>query len=194
MPFLEFILALIGLALLLAVTVGALIVFGGVACIIAIICFFTGWLPIMMCITDPNFTVGVGFIGIWALASLCVYGAIVVGVIIVSFLPLDPTDLPPGLKVLAMIYPTPFGEAITDARTGGLLDLSYLATRLKYDVAKTWMRYGKTMRTWQYQEAAKDIHANAKYMNAQADFHRAAEAYNRAKLRADEAERARRHR
>ncbi len=191
MPFLEFLLALIVLALLVVLAVGALIILGGLVCIIAIICYYTGWIPIVMCVTDPNFSVGVGFVGIWALASLCVYGVVALEGILVLFLPLNPAELPDRWKFLEMYYSTPIGKAVTAAKRKGLLDHTHPAAQLRFEIATIWMRYSKKMRAWQFQQAAKNAYADADYMNAQADLHRAAEAYNRAKLRVDEAKRAR---
>lgn len=119
-----------------------------------------------------------------AMLSLGVYG--LAGIALVMF-PWNKGDLPPALKFLAQFLPAPLKR-----EGGSAVDLPDLAQRTKASLLTPFTNLEKKFQAWRYQKAAEELRTDTEYQDAQADLHRAAQEFNRAKLRAEEAERARR--
>lgn len=104
MPVIEFFGSVVMVALLVALLliVGAFFAAAGTG--IVLFCLCTGWLPILMCATDPHMNIGDGFVGTWALLSLVIYTIASFAVLTVMFVKPDPDGLPPAWKFLAMFY------------------------------------------------------------------------------------------
>ncbi|WP_136660966.1 hypothetical protein [Nitratireductor sp. XY-223] len=114
MPFLEFLFGLITLAIALAF-IGFCLAFYGLLFVgIFTACLFLGWIPILACLSDPDMTIGVGFMGTWALWSLYLYGTIAALAIGLRIFWPDPDGLPPALKFLSLFYRL---ETVMVART-----------------------------------------------------------------------------
>jgi hypothetical protein len=106
MPFIEFIFSII------ALVVGIVILGMGIAAI-GIILFYimlaivlTGWIPILMAASDPEFTIGFenGFVGKWAAIATIAYILGSLGIIALWFVKPDPDGLPPGWKFMSNFY------------------------------------------------------------------------------------------
>ena len=82
-------------------------------------------------------------------------------------------------------------DAAHAARSGESIDLSGLASGFSDRMSETWGRYAHKMRASQYRRAAEDIAAETEVHEAEAELHRTAQAYNRAKARVEEAKQAR---
>lgn len=106
MAFLSFIFTVVLFFIWLAAVGSALAVIAYGAAIVLGICALTGWIPILMCATDPDFAIGFqyGFVGGWAAIATIIYAASSIGVIILSFVKPDPDGLPPAWKFLSNFY------------------------------------------------------------------------------------------
>ena len=133
MPFLEALLSLILIILIIVAVIAGVLVGGYVLICVSILGFITGWLPILMCISDANMNIGEGFIGTWALWSIYLYSTILVGFLGFVLLRPDPDKLPPILKFMSMFY---VPETTKAARSAGENANS------NFD----WRRFAETMR------------------------------------------------
>lgn len=112
MPFLEFLLGVISFFLIAALLVFAVSIYAGFILFAVAILTFTGWLPIMVCISDASISVGdPGFWGTWAKYSVIVYLLEALGIVALKFIKPDPDGLPPAFKFLAMFYTFPTAKA-----------------------------------------------------------------------------------
>lgn len=89
------------------------------------------------------------------------------------------------LNVLAQLVPAPMRH-----KASGQIDLSTLAKRSSSKNPVSY--FGMKFDAWRNRKAAADLRVETNFYDAQTDLHRAAQDYNRAKMRAEEAERARR--
>jgi hypothetical protein len=144
---------------------------------------YLGWVMILIWLFMGAPTSDPMFLG-QVLISFGVYG--LAGLLLV-FTP-DTTGLPPALKFLANFLPAPLRR-----QSDGPVDLPDLARRFKAGAMSPLSNLAKKFNTRRYQLAAEELRTDTEYQNAQAELHRAAQQFNRAKLRAEEAERGRRH-
>ena len=133
------------------------------------------WLIMGMPTSEP-------FFGL-VMLSMLVYG--LAGLMLL--LKPDLTGLPPALKFLAQIVPAPLQR-----QPNGQVDLPNLALRSRDRLLSPFTNLEKKFQTLRHRKAADALEVDTEYQEAQAEVHRKAQAYNRAKLRAEEAERARR--
>jgi hypothetical protein len=161
----------------------------GIPLVIAVLVFgffvylYLGWIMILLWLFLGAPTSDPMFFG-QAMISFGVYG---VTALVLLFLPYS-DDLPPALKFFAQFLPAPMRR-----KSDGLVDLPNLAQRFKAGVTSPFSNLARKFNTRRYQQAAEELRTDTDYQNAQAELHRAAQQFNRAKLRAEEAERARRH-
>jgi len=126
------------------------------------------------------------FLFIQAMVSLAVYGGTgLVALLLYGFYS-ERDDVPPALRLLAQFLPAPVKR-----EGGAAVDLPDLAKRTKAGLLSPFTHLEKKFQAWRYQQAAEDLRVDTDYQDAQAELHRAARGFNRAKLRAEEAERAR---
>jgi hypothetical protein len=142
---------------------------------------YLGWLLILLWLITGASTAGPTFS--FVLISFAVYGLTALALVLKP----DVSGLPPALKFLAQFLPAPLKR-----EGGSAVDLPDLAKRTKASVLSPFTNLEKKFQAWRYQKAAEELRTDTEYQKAQADLHRAAQEFNRAKLRAEEAERARR--
>ena len=160
----------------------------GIPLIIAVLVFgyfvylYLGWIMILLWLFMGAPTSDPMFFG-QAMISFGVYG---VTALVLLFIPYS-DDLPPALKFFAQFLPAPLRR-----KSGGLVDMPDLANRFKAGGASPFSGIAKKFNLRRYRQATEELRADTEYHNAQAELLRTAQQYNRAKLRAEEAERAQR--
>lgn len=107
-------LSFVGYLIVLVICVGlgiALIAAGGFVLFwFVIITMLTGWIPILMCATDPDWNIqwtAGGFVGKWAFICMVEYVIASLGILVLMFVRPDPDGLPPAWKFLSMFYVSP---------------------------------------------------------------------------------------
>jgi len=163
--------------LVLAVLVGLL-------AIMYVLYLCLGWLFIILWLVlgaPPG-----DFLFMQAMVSLAVYGGTGLVLVLAYAFYSEHDDLPPALRLLAQFLPAPLKREVDAA-----VDLPDLATRTKAGLLSPFTHLEKKFQTWRYQQAAEDLRVDTDYQRAQAELHEAAQEFNREKLRAEEAERAR---
>jgi hypothetical protein len=122
-----------------------------------------------------------------AMVAFAVYGGTILVALLAYGFYSDQDDLPPALRALAQFLPAPVKRVAGEEA----VDLPDLARRTKSGLLTPFTQLEKKFHTWRDQQAAEELRRDTDYQNAQAELHRAAREFNRAKLRAEEAEKAR---
>lgn len=188
MPFLEFLLFTI--VAIIIVVYGALGLYFGTlaALILLIINFFIGWIPILTCVSDPDWDISFSgnFVEAWAALSLLIYVVSGIGLLILKLTISNRGELPPGLQLLAFLFPHPAEPHVREAiTTGKPVDGPAMAFAMRSKKPAT--RTGEQIRAHNARKVAKDAEAEAERRKAEQELADATVEMERARVRLEEA-------
>lgn len=136
-------------------------------------CLATGWLPILVCATDVNYSIGSGFFGTWALWSLYIYTAATLGLVGLLFIKPDPDGLPAGWKFLGMFYNYETVTTVSSARKD--TDVSFDGNRFAKAVGKAPSSlYSAMLETRAIRKETEKTNAEAERLHASVELSEAA--------------------